>query len=199
MDTTPAPQVALIGTPIESGDHICVFYRGREDRDRLLSTFLLDGLRADQKCLYLGPEPHTDPLVLDLRAADPRRTSDLLRVEDTTDHYLADGRFAGETIMKFWETFALQAYVHEQRPFGRAACEVTWVQGLPAEDLAEFVEYEKGVTKFCRAHPQVGLCLYDLTDLPGSLILLIIGSHPKVLLSEMVVDNPYCLDVEDLG
>ena len=41
----PARTITINGLQARPGDHICAFYRGREERDRLLVPYLQEGLR----------------------------------------------------------------------------------------------------------------------------------------------------------
>jgi hypothetical protein len=191
VQPTQRPWPSFGGTPLVAGDHICALYRGVEQRDALLEDFLVSGLRAGQKCVFLSPRMESESIVSRITSQVSVEQSELFSVEDSSARYLQDGTFSGDHIMAFWESFAQQTYVLEHHEFGRAACEVTWIESLSTDELARFVEYEKQVTALCRAHPQIALCLYDLNRLPASVILSILKIHSKVLFSQMVLDNPY--------
>ena len=45
------------GVAIEQGDHICAFYRGRDQRDDVLLPFLRDGLVQGHKCIAVMDDP----------------------------------------------------------------------------------------------------------------------------------------------
>ena len=47
-------EVTLGGVALAPGDHLCVFHRGRADRDRLLIPFLTEGMGAGDAVLYLA-------------------------------------------------------------------------------------------------------------------------------------------------
>jgi hypothetical protein len=48
-DLGVGPVAALGGAPVH--DHLCAFYRGRAERDRLVLDYLQEGLRAGNTCL----------------------------------------------------------------------------------------------------------------------------------------------------
>jgi hypothetical protein len=57
------------------------------------------------------------------------------------------------------------------------------------------VTYEAELNRFLPKYPQIILCLYDLerfTD--GEALLDILRTHPKVLMSGQVVDNPWYVE-----
>lgn len=182
----------VAGQRMHPGDHICVLYRGRQQRDRFLQEFLIEGLHAGQKCLYMAPEDTADTFASTVHDhVDPAHIR-WLEVDHVADQYLADdGIFSSRQIMSFWTSFVRRTFIEQGHEFSRAACEVSWVQKLSSVEFDQFVQYEREVTAFCASYPQVALCLYDLTDLPGSVLLSIINAHPRTLLSNMILENPY--------
>jgi DcmR-like sensory protein len=45
------------GIDLESGDHICCFYSGLDERDRILLSYLRAGVRDSDKCVCAPPSP----------------------------------------------------------------------------------------------------------------------------------------------
>src|SRR6187200_1879748 len=89
---------------VSAGMHFCALYSGPAERDRLLFSFLEEGLRHGDKCLCLidGVEP---ALVRDLAVGQPgpnyTRRSAQLDVERASDAYLRSGQFSVEDMMSF--------------------------------------------------------------------------------------------------
>ena len=55
VDTSETAPVATFGgLPLSAHDHVCVFFRGGEERDRLLLPFLSDGLKAGHAVLFVA-------------------------------------------------------------------------------------------------------------------------------------------------
>jgi hypothetical protein len=51
---------------------------------------------------------------------------------------------------------------------------------------------------FLALYPQVILCLYDVDRFGGEIISNIIKLHPRVLVSGMIVDNPFYLTPDEM-
>lgn len=199
MTTTP---IALDGpgVSIAPGDHICAFYRGRAQRDEVLLPFLRDGIRAGHKCIAVMDDPEfeqiTAPLAqqLDVEASLGSGQLDLLCSDSA---YLAGGSFSLERMLGFWEQGVGAALARSGYSFVRAVGEMTWaLRDLPGvEDL---VRYEARLNRFLPRYPQVILCLYDLerfTD--GQVLMELLRTHPKVLLSGQLLDNPWYIEPDD--
>jgi hypothetical protein len=58
-------------------------------------------------------------------------------------------------------------------------------------------DYESEVNRFVPKYPQVILCLYDLREFGGGLLMDLLKTHPKVLLGGFVLDNPHYLSPDE--
>lgn len=188
------------GVSLAPGDHICAFYRGPEQRDEVLVPFLREGLLAGDKVICVMDDPNTgrvrDPLSADLDVELSMRTGqlDLLGSDEA---YLRGGYFAADEMMEFWERGVGGAV--EQAGFGfvRAVGEMTWaVRDLPG--VEQLVTYEARLNRFIPRYPMVTLCLYDLerfTD--GQVLMGLLRTHPMVLMSGQMLDNPWYTDPDE--
>jgi DNA-binding CsgD family transcriptional regulator len=185
---------------IRPGTHICALYSGPAERDRLLFTFLREGMREGDKCLCLIDDAQVASSVRDRvegqRVADQPRRSDQLDVDRTSDAYLESGRFSVEHMRSFLSG-RLSLAVESEFPLLRAAGEMSWVLPRPggAED---FFVYESAVNQIVEDKPAVFMCMYDLQGFGVSTLVDVLRTHPKVLLDRTVLDNPrYLTHVED--
>jgi MEDS: MEthanogen/methylotroph, DcmR Sensory domain len=187
------------GVAITPGDHVCAFYRGREQRDEVLLPFLHDGILAGDKCICVLDDPDVEQvakplsLVVDLDA--PLRTGqvDLLTTDEA---YLPDGTFGMDRMLEFWDKRIGHAVDQGGYPFVRAVGEMTWaLRGLPgSQDLTRYEARLNRLLPRC----QVILCLYDLerfTD--GHVLMELLRTHPKVLMSGQLLENPWYVDPDD--
>ncbi len=180
----------LPGVTMQVGDHICAFYRGDDQRDELLYPYLRAGLESGDRCVCVLDRSEPEAVRVRLGVFDPRRLSLLT----STESYLAGGYFSSEEMLSFWEEAARAAFVDCGYEFLRAAGEMTWaLSDLPGVEA--LVSYEAELNRFLPKYPQTILCLYDLerfTD--GELLIDILRTHPKVLMSGTVVDNPWYIE-----
>lgn len=193
--------ITINGVGARPGDHICAFYRGREERDRLLVPYLREGLLGGDFCLCItgrSDHRHLERAVFDGDEHDAVDQS-LLRIDAAEDTYLADGTFSAERMLTYWSDWGHRLFVDEGRSFARAASDMSWAQNVLAGPLVEdFMSYEVQATRYARAYPQVALCLYDLEKFRGDVIIPVLKVHPKVFFGGMLLENPYFVDPDDL-
>jgi hypothetical protein len=73
---------------------------------------------------------------------------------------------------------------------------MTWaLRQMPG--VEELVGYESRLNRFLPRYPQVILCLYELDQFSGEVLVDVLKTHPKVLLGGMVLDNPYYLEPDE--
>lgn len=191
--------VTINGLKAQPGDHICAFYRGREERDRLVVPFLREGVAAGDVCLCItggADHRHLERSVLDgCDGADP----DLLEMEDAEDTYLAGGSFSADRMLTFWGDWGEQTFGEKKKSFARAATDMSWAERvISGPFIDDFMSYEVQATRYARAYPQVALCLYDLDKFRGNVIIPALKVHPKVFFGGMLLENPYYVDPDEL-
>ena len=197
MTTTPSVSP---GITIEAGDHICAFYRGSNQRDDVLLPFLRDGLIAGHKCISVldGCELSdvSTPLSIDIDVTDALATGQL-KVLSSDEAYLAGGYFSMQRMLDFWVQEVDASISDEGFPFVRSVGEMTWaLRDVPGVD--ELVRYEIRLNRFLPRYPQVILCLYDLEQFTdGRILMEMLKSHPKVLMSGQILENPWYLPLGD--
>jgi hypothetical protein len=188
-------RVGVPGVDIAPGDHICAFYPTLAERDEIFVPYLREGLRAGEKCIAVLDTDDLDDIQQGLSAEFPDGDRDQLDMRHSRNTYLADGAFATEAMLKFWED-SVGGAVADGFPFARVVGEMTWaLSNLPGVD--ELVSYEAKLNRLLPRFPQVVLCLYELDRFDGEVLVDVLKTHPKVLLGGMLLDNPYYLEPEE--
>ncbi|WP_250549849.1 MEDS domain-containing protein [Pseudonocardia sp. H11422] len=121
-------EVLIGGVPVTPHDHLCVFFRGREERDRLLLPYLRDGLRAGHACLCVTADGESSDLVR--LVGEPDLDTGLLHATEAKDTYLSDGAFSPESMLERLDGWSTQLLVEQARPFVRAAGDMSWIEPL---------------------------------------------------------------------
>ncbi|WP_290055610.1 MEDS domain-containing protein [Amycolatopsis solani] len=187
-------EVALGGAALAPGDHLCVFHRGRAERDRLLLPFLADGLKAGDAVLYLAAEGEREDFRERLAGA-----GDLVLTEPEDGH-LRNGEFAPDELFAMLDGWSRRKLGTGDRPFGRVVGDMGWAAPRLAPALLDaLLAEEVAVTAWTADSPKVVLCLYDLDLFGGDLIVPLIKAHPKVWMAGMLVENPYYLSAPENG
>lgn len=195
---TTEERAPTLGLQLSVGDHICGFYRKPSERDDILIPFLVEGLRAGDKCTCVVDSCTPDDVLSSMSAhleVDPYVSVRQLEVLDSYATYLADGGFLPARMLEFWAAKARQS------PFAgsglaRNIGDMSWAH-RSQDAVTELIGYESELNRIMANFPQVNLCLYDLTRCSGDLIMDVLKTHPKALLGGMVIDNPYYLEPDE--
>lgn len=190
-----AVELGLPGVSVQPGDHVCAFFRGPEGRDEILLPFLRSGIERGDKCIAVLDQARAAAVRRGLRddcdvdAALASHQLDLLRSVDT---YLSGGRFSTDAMLGFWSEAVGSCLAKGPYDFARALGEMTWaLSQLPG--VEQLVDYESELNRFLPRYPQVVVCLYDLDQFDGHVVVDLLRTHPKLLLCGSVLDNPYYL------
>jgi DNA-binding CsgD family transcriptional regulator len=186
---------------IRPGMHICALYTGAAERDRLLFSFLREGIREGDKCLCLiddaEPAAVRQQIEAEQNGHDQRR-SEQLDVDRTSEVYVQSGRFSVDQMVSFLSG-RLSRAAESDFPRLRTAGEMSWVLPQPggAED---FFVYESALNNIIEDKPAVFMCMYDLQRFGVPTLVDVIRTHRKVLLDGMVLENPrYLTRAESLA
>lgn len=189
--------MGLPGVRFAPGLHICAFYRGAGQRDEILLPYLREGLSAGDACICVTDAADADASVRALAHEFGNGVGEsLLRPLRSEATYLVDGYFATDRMLGFWDV-AIGDAVARGAQFVRAVGEMTWaLRDRPGvEDL---VTYEARLNLVLLRYPQVLLCLYDLEQFSdGRILLEILRTHPTVLISGQMLDNPWYVEPEE--
>jgi MEDS: MEthanogen/methylotroph, DcmR Sensory domain len=184
---------------LAGGDHVCALFRGPGERDRLLVSFLAAGLGDGAHCLLLATQD-VGRSCHDL-LTERTENADDLRIADTQswsrDGASATGRpLAAPDVLDaldILDAWAHTAPARDGDPPARLAVDMSWTQHSAASAFVHDVPcHEIRATRHLASRSWMALCLYDLDLFGSDLILPLVKAHPKVLLEEMLVDNPYC-------
>jgi MEDS: MEthanogen/methylotroph, DcmR Sensory domain len=182
---------------LQPGSHVCAFYRGNDDRDRLLSGYLGAGLTAGDKCICIVDSLHTQKRLK--MSAGARGGTGLpggqLDIHPPESTYLAGGRFTASDMLTFWTEAILRAGI-EGYSFCRLVGEMTWAL-RDAPGVEHLVSYESELNRVTSSYPVVVLCLYDLDRFSGEVVVNIVKTHPQVLIQGILVENPYFLGPDE--
>jgi hypothetical protein len=193
---TESIALGVNGLSIPPGTHICAFFRGIPERDEIMVPFLMEGLRAGDKCTCIIDDG-VDGVRTALGAAlAPCAAGGQLHIQPSKDAYLRRGTFSTQGMLDFWEESVGAALGEQGFPFSRSVGDATFtLRELP--DLYDFMTYEAELNRFLPRYPQVIMCLYDLDRFGGQVLVEILKTHPKVLMGSTVLDNLYYLEPDE--
>ncbi len=179
------------GLTVEAGTHLCVLFRGAEERTKVMVPFMEEGLRAGDKCLCAFDAPDAETVRAEMSThLDIAAAGDQLDVVWPHDVYLGRGAFSSDDTVAFWDEWAALAFDEGGYDFARVAGEMTWAvsEVIGSENL---IRYESELNRFVPRYPQVMMCLYDLDRFGGQVLVELLRTHPKVMLGGTILENLY--------
>lgn len=154
------------------GDHVCYLYKNRDDQMKTLVSFMAQGLRRNERCLWItdGHTPQEAAAALSAVGIRVQEESAKGAVTILTKHetYLKNGRFESKEMLSAWSRYAQET---TQRGFQalRASGELDWALEPSRDLLDEIPAYESEVDRyFLEEKPRMlALCQYDAGKTPA--------------------------------
>jgi len=178
----PGGESGLPGVALDDRDHVCVFYRGPEERDAVLAAFFGAGYAEGDKCLCIADDHDAGAVAARL---DPERRGgpDQLTVLPSTA-YLTDGRFRPADTFDRWDAL-VAGYGDAGYRRVRAAGDLSWFlrehRAGAGPGAGPLLEYEALCNRLVRRRPATIFCLYDLDLLDGGLLPGVLAQHLAAL------------------
>jgi hypothetical protein len=187
------------GLEADPGDHICGVFSGEAERDQVLIPFLEAGLASGDKCICVidgtAPGKVIATLGPDGEAASVA-ASKQLEVIGASDMYLRSSRFSADEVIGSWKAAISDAMYAGQFDVVRAV--EAWSRRDVLPDMSELMMLESEMNRYLPLYPQVIVCLYDVDRFGSGALLNLVMTHPRMLVSGMVIDNPYYLRPDEV-
>ena len=184
----------LPGVTLDDREHVCVFFRGPEERDAVLGSFFGAGYAEGDKCLCIADDH--DPAAVAARL-DPehRGGPDQLTVLPSTA-YLTDGRFEPQRVYDQWHSI-IGGYVDDGYRHVRGTGELSWFlrrHRTSGGDVGPLLEYEALCNRLVKRRPATIFCLYDLDLLDAGLLPGVLRHHPTAIVNGVLFRAPWGID-----
>lgn len=178
---------------LEPGNHVCLAHVTQDEKHKTIATFLRDGLRRGERCLYLAnDEAHAAVCALIHRAGlavDSLRERQALTLRVMEDVQGPDGKFAPER-----PAALARALMEGARRDGFNGFRIVSDSLFAADDLADekLARYEAGITDLLHGTRGAALCVYDRRNTPTEILDIVLRTHPVAFLSGRLCANPFC-------
>lgn len=186
-------RASLCGKALEDLSHVCAFVDSRDQQYEIFLPFLREGMNSGECLLNIVATQnradhverlHEGGIDSDELVADGRQK--LLSFDDT---YLKDGRFSADGMLATMEQ-ALVGIQREGFPALRGFGEMHWAQsGLPGTE--QLAEYEARLNYLVPQFDASIVCVYDVADFSGRIVMDVLSTHPRVILGGQIFENPY--------
>jgi hypothetical protein len=167
----------------KQGDHTCVFYWDLEGLLEVLTPYIAEGLRSNERC-FCAQRPETlaalrnDLRYIGVDVEDEQRRG-ALELHAPDEVYFREQRFDPDSLLQILEN---SIYDAEKRGFSgfRTAGELSWaVEGR--DECDRLIEYEHSVQKLYPGKPVMGLCLYPITMFDREVLDRVVLAHGTCL------------------
>jgi MEDS: MEthanogen/methylotroph, DcmR Sensory domain len=193
--------VTLCGRALKEPGHICAFFDSRNEEYDILVPFFKEGIALDEEVINIVDAHrhanHCDRLRAEGVDVEKEMSEGRLHVLTAEDTYLKGGRFGSQRMYELLQTALAEA--HEKGRRVRTSGVMDWsLRG--AAGTEELMEYESRVNFLVPAYQCTLLCVYDINETSGRMMMDILSTHPYVLHRGRVRENPYYVPpLERLG
>ena len=176
--------------PIRRHEHVAILYRGRAEAFRAAS-FLAEGLKANDLCVYLAPDDYQAEMLSRLRA-----------IGLEVDRHTRNGSFRshhGFGALQSLKEWTQGIFIEAERA---ASPSLRWLEeGLwPAPvdfPMSHFFEFHALLNYQVKHCHSVALCQYDLERIATGDLLTAIAAHRHLVVEGALVrDNPFYIPPE---
>jgi signal transduction histidine kinase len=167
------------------GEHVCQFYRTSQDLTDLLVPFFVEGLRNNERCVWITSKPlHPDSARTALCAVLPdlaqRERAGQIELHDYTEWYVKHGVRGADEIIACWldrEAEALRTGYAGLRISGQAP----FVQ---SGQWDEFSRYEARCHRAFASRRILALCSYALDQCTPGRLLDVLRAHSVAIVRD---------------
>jgi MEDS: MEthanogen/methylotroph, DcmR Sensory domain len=197
---TTAQPMQFTGNTFDQRRHICAFFNSSDEQHRVLRSFIKDGFDLREKAFHLvDPERRDEHLGwlaeagIDVHEA---MGTGQLEVRPWQDGPLRGGRFDQEIWLTSFEQ-ALQSGPAAGYPRTRFFAHMEWaLVDLPGVD--DLIEFEARVNYVISKYENAVICAYDLMRFGASVMIDALRTHPVVIISGLLHENPFFVPPDQL-
>ena len=188
----------ITGVAFERGQHICSVYDTREEQCAVAIAFIADGLRKQERCLYVAGSAGDlekfrgllQDVGIDAQAAE---TSGALILMTSDDAHLAGGSFDSERMLRMLNDTVEKA-LNDGFTGLRTCGDMSWLL-CDAPGTQHVVEYEAVLNQFFRNVRALGMCQYDRARLPAHFVDHAgLAAHSTVVMAGEHITNGLFVD-----
>jgi hypothetical protein len=184
--------IKLCGQDLHAPGHICAFFDSRDQQYDVLSPYYQEGLDQGEEVLTIVDANERENHCRRMRdrgvPVDAAMANGQLQVFSSEETYTIDGRFESDRMFKLLEGALASSKQRGHRV--RTSGVMDWTaRGYPG--TTELLDYESHVNVLVPEYDCTLLCVYDLVDLSGPMVMDILRTHPFVIHGHNVLQNPY--------
>jgi hypothetical protein len=177
------------------GTHMCLIYKDDEERENVISQYLLKGLLNNEKVSYFALQASKEEVLTLLKKSGVVLNEQNLDVLSAQETYCPNNIFVPEEMLE-----TLRQFYNSSIENGYKSCRVSgemhWaLQQIPGSE--RLMEYEALLNNVSITHPVTALCQYDSRKFSGETIIECLKVHPYMIINGQVIENPYYMSPEE--
>lgn len=184
--------VTLCGRALEEPGHICAFFDSRSEEYEILVPYFAEGIALDEEVINIvDARRHPDHCRrleekgVDVEAEMRAGRLQVLTAEET---YMKGGRFGAQRMYELLHGALAEAHRRGRRV--RTSGVMDWaLHG--AAGTEELMDYESRVNFLVPTYECTLLCVYDINEINGRMMMDILSTHPYIVHGKRVRENPY--------
>ncbi|HEX4684562.1 MAG TPA: MEDS domain-containing protein [Gemmatimonadaceae bacterium] len=184
--------VTLCGRALEEPGHICAFFDSRHEEYEILVPYYKEGIELDEQVINIvDSHRHNDHCRrlaaqgIDVKAATEDGRLAVLTAEET---YIKGGRFGAQRMYDMLQGALADAERSGRRV--RTSGVMDWaLHG--AAGVEELMEYESKVNFLVPKYDCTLLCVYDINEINGRMMMEILSTHPYIIHNRRIRENQY--------
>jgi hypothetical protein len=187
--------LGFIPQNFQEGTHMCLIYKDDDERENVISQYLLKGLLNNEKVSYFAFKASKQEIITFLKKSGVVVNEQNLDVLNALETYCPNGKFVPEEMLE-----TLRQFYNSSIKKGYNSCRVSgemhWaLQQIPGSE--RLMEYEAQVNNVVVTHPVTAICQYDARKFSGETIIDCLKVHPYMIINGQVIENPYYLSPEE--
>ena len=186
---------------VKHGDHLCVVCENKQDRLDAAAQYISDGLKRNEFVMYAADTETTQSLkeMLQARGIDVEYETGrgALNLPTAYDAYLQNGEFNPDAMY-----VAFEKAIEDALAAGYSGCrfagEPIWA--IDRENLQPgLIEFEARLNKLFRNSKAAGLCVYDKSAWPATVVRDVLRTHPIAVVDDLVCERNIFYERPDLA
>lgn len=170
--------------------HLCGTFQAPGERDRVMGAFFRTGLAAGEHCMIAVDTAEPDDILAAI--GSPAEVAGWEQAGRLTVR-TAPGAGQAPRDLTFHQMMDVWSEVIETARSTRVRLggEASWWLHQTSE--GRLLRYESEMNRAIPDQVAV-LCLYDLTRFSGDVVMDVVQTHPRALIGEVIVQNPYYIE-----
>ena len=195
--TTP---VSFAGSQLDDTRHVCAFFNSEDEGYRVLLPFIKEGFERGDKAIHVVSPQQYDSHLQRLAGVgiDPMGAiqSRQFEVQINTEAYLRNGRFDQDRMLQTFEEMA-SGNAAGGFPLSRIVCNMDWAASEAQSHMPDLIEFEARVNDVWLRHDDVVICVYDLNQIGGDVVIDIMRTHPMIIIGGTLHKNPFYIPPQE--